>query len=175
MRASSFNQQGQGMAGPNGRDVEKDWEPALLMTMEATRPPPESDHELSPISSRQHQSPLRKSDHPFDAVLARHLLHHIIDLYFDNIYCLIPCLHRPTFIHDLHSSREEHAGDHEWTALVFSVVAVTLVQLPRAFVAMPRKEVKALVLRCYGLAREYLNRDFKEVTVTRCACLSTDL
>ena len=72
---------------------------------------------------------------------------------------------------DLHSHREEDDNQEEWTALVFSVVAATLVQLPRAFVSMPRKKVKALVDRCYGLGREYLNRDFEEVTVTRCKCI----
>ena len=69
---------------------------------------------------------------------------------------------------DLHSHREEDDNQEEWTALVFSVVAATLAQLPRAFVSMPRKKVKSLVDRCYGLAREYLNLDFDEVTVTRC-------
>ena len=187
IRATSLVNQGHGYQSLKGRDVEKDWEPALLKSIIASRPPVpklngshRSPSRVSPPREptgtsrpshfRNHSSPPDKTN-PFDAVLARHLLLHIIDLYFDYIYCLIPCLHRPTFMQDLHSHREEDDNQEEWTALVFSVVAATLVQLPRAFVSMPRKKVKALVDRCYGLGREYLNRDFEEVTVTRCKCI----
>lgn len=193
IRATSLSQQGQGMQGMAGRDVDAEWEPSMLMTLNATRsdpPQPSSYHSLSPhvLST----SPLQRShtSHPshsptystppypayphnanntFDAILPRGLLHRIIDLYFDYVYCLIPCLHRSTFLNDLHSRREEQDGEDEWTALVFSVLAVTLVQLPRAFVPMPRKDVKTLVEKCHGLGRDYLGRDFKEATVIRCA------
>lgn len=51
--------------------------------------------------------------------------------------------------------------------LVLAVVASTLVQLPRSFVNLPRKEVKDLVLRCHNRVRNYLAQDFDSVTVTR--------
>lgn len=185
IQATSLVKQGQGFQALNGRDVETEWEPALLMTMNAARPPlPDlnshhSQHELlspdrnlhtsmHPSHSPTYSSPSNNPNNPFDAVLPRKLLLHIIDLYFDYIYCLIPCLHKPTFMQDIQSHREDLRGEEEWTALVFSMVAATLVQLPRAFVSMPRKEVKALVDRCFCLGREYLNRDFMDVTVTRC-------
>lgn len=105
---------------------------------------------------------------PFDAILPRGLLYHLIDLYFDYIYCLVPCLHRPSFTADLHRRREDRPGEEEWTAMVYMIVASTLIQLPRAFIPMPRRDVKMLAERLYGLGREYLARDFKEYTVSRC-------
>ncbi|TYJ57579.1 hypothetical protein B9479_001661 [Cryptococcus floricola] len=104
---------------------------------------------------------------PLDAVVPRPVLYHIINLYFDYVYCLIPCLHRPSFTHDLDTNREERPGEEEWVSLVLSVVASTLVQLPRSFISMRRKEVKELVLRCHQKVRSYLAQDFQQPTITR--------
>ncbi|ODO07311.1 hypothetical protein L198_00890 [Cryptococcus wingfieldii CBS 7118] len=104
---------------------------------------------------------------PLDAVVPRPILYHIINLYFDYVYCLIPCLHRPSFTHDLDTNREERPGEEEWVALVLSVVASTLVQLPRSFISMRRKEVKELVLRCHQKVRSYLAQDYQHPTITR--------
>lgn len=193
MRATSLVQQGQGLQGAIDSDVDAEWEPSMLMTINATRPnTPATTSSCSSQRPHVHStSPFQRSirsipshpptnstapypiyphnpNNPFDVVLPRGLLHRIIDLYFDYVYCLIPCLHRPTFLHDLHAHREEQPDEEEWTVMVFCVVVATLVQLPRAFVPMPRKDVKDLVERCYALGREYLNRDYKEVSVTRC-------
>lgn len=51
--------------------------------------------------------------------------------------------------------------------LVLSVIASTLVQLPRAFVAMPRRQVKTLVHKCYYVIRQYLVKDFEVCSVNR--------
>jgi hypothetical protein len=68
----------------------------------------------------------------------------------------------------LHDGREERQGEEEWIALVMAVLAGTLVQIPHAFVAIPRDEKKVLTERCYAVVRDFLNRDFTEVTVSRC-------
>lgn len=68
----------------------------------------------------------------------------------------------------LHDGREERPNEEEWVALVMAVVAGTLVQVPHAFVAIPKEEKKVLTQRCYGLVKEFLNKDFTEVTVSRC-------
>ena len=107
---------------------------------------------------------------PFDSAFPRGLLYHIVDLFFEFIYPLVPCIHRPTFMRDLHAKREENPDEEEWIALVFSVVAITLGQLPRALVSKSRKEVKAMVLKCYGMARRYLIKDFEICTVSRREC-----
>lgn len=124
----------------------------------------------SPLHLPQHLAYINHTfnpRNPLDSVLPRPLLYHIIDLYFDYIYCLIPCLHKPSFVHDLNTKREENLNEEEWVILVLAVVASTLVQLPRSFVNLPRKEVKDLVLRCHNRVRNYLAQDFDSVTVTR--------
>ena len=68
---------------------------------------------------------------------------------------------------DLDRKREEQPGEEEWTMLVLSVIASTLVQLPRAFVAMPRRQVKTLVHKCYYVIRQYLVKDFEVCSVNR--------
>lgn len=108
---------------------------------------------------------------PFDKVLPRALLLHTIDLYFDYVYALVPCLHKPTFMRDIRGHREERPDEEEWIALVFAVVAFTLIQMPRAFVSLPRRDVKALAQRCHSICQEYLNKDFRKLTVTRCEFL----
>jgi hypothetical protein len=110
-------------------------------------------------------------NNPFDAVLPRGLLLYIVDLYFDYIYALIPCLHKPSFMASLHDGREERPNEEEWIALVMAVVAGTLVQVPHAFVAIPKEEKKVLTQRCYGLVKDFLHKDFTEVTVSRCEWL----
>ncbi|WVQ71033.1 hypothetical protein IAR50_000558 [Cryptococcus sp. DSM 104548] len=142
---------------------------------------------LSSASPSAHSSPAHLSpntafsQHPYDprnpldAIIPRPILYHIIDLYFDYVYCLVPCLHRPSFIHDLNTKREERPGEEEWVALVLSVVASTLVQLPRSFINMRRKEVKELVLRCHEQARIYLAKDYQAVTVTRSIILYVNI
>ncbi|WWC66444.1 uncharacterized protein I206_100346 [Kwoniella pini CBS 10737] len=106
-------------------------------------------------------------NNPLEQVLPRNLLYEIIDLYFDYIYCLIPCLHRPSFTHDLNIKREERANEEEWTMMVLAIVASTLVQLPRSFVNMTRKQVKELILRCNDRLMNYMISDFENITVNR--------
>jgi hypothetical protein len=73
---------------------------------------------------------------------------------------------------DLHAKREERPGEEEWTAMVLSLVAATLVQLPRAFVPMPRSEVKALVQKCYRHVTMALLRDYQDVSIDRRKCIA---
>jgi hypothetical protein len=142
---------------------------------------PQKPFEASPVNSNP--SPNYPSyavyphnpNNPFDAILPRGMLLYIVDLYFDYIYALIPCLHKPSFMASLHDGREERPNEEEWIALVMAVVAGTLVQVPHAFVAIPKEEKKALTQRCYALVKDFLYKDFTEVTVSRCklsSCLS---
>ncbi|KAK6905602.1 hypothetical protein I203_106432 [Kwoniella mangroviensis CBS 8507] len=104
---------------------------------------------------------------PLEKILPRHLLYEIIDLYFDYIYCLIPCLHRPSFTHDLNVKREERPNEEEWTSLVLAIVGSTLTQLPRSFVRMSRKETKDLIIACNSRIRDYVVKDFPAITINR--------
>ncbi|WWD18047.1 hypothetical protein CI109_102494 [Kwoniella shandongensis] len=106
-------------------------------------------------------------DNPFDAIMPRTKLYQIIDLYFDYIYCLIPCLHKPSLIHDLNMRREERPGQEEWICLVLAVAASTLAQLPRSFTSMTRVETRELVVKCDKVVRVYMTKDFTNLTVER--------
>jgi hypothetical protein len=66
----------------------------------------------------------------------------IIALFFDFVYPLTPCVHKPSFMADLHSRREER--DPLFFALVMSTVASTLVQVPRSYLPMERPVVRKL-------------------------------
>ncbi|GMK55551.1 hypothetical protein CspeluHIS016_0206070 [Cutaneotrichosporon spelunceum] len=105
---------------------------------------------------------------PIEAILPRHLLYNIIDVYFDNVYCLIPCVHKPTFMRDLYARREEQPGQEEFVAHVFSIVEATLMQMPGLVVGMSVGDVQVLLEDANRVVQRYLVRDFKELTVTRC-------
>lgn len=101
-----------------------------------------------------------------DTILPRPLLHLIINLFFDYVYPLTPCLHKPTFLRDLMSRREERPGEDEWIALVLATVMSTLVQVPRAFVPLSRREVRDLAAKCYKETRKWTLHGYKEATVS---------
>lgn len=102
---------------------------------------------------------------PLEAIIPRPLLHHIINLFFDYVYPLTPCLHKPTFIQDLARQREMEPNQGEWTTLVLATVMSTLVQVPRAFVPLTRREVKDLAYRCHIAGREWSLQGYKDFTV----------
>lgn len=66
----------------------------------------------------------------------------IIALFFDFVYPLTPCIHKPSFMADLRARREER--DPLFFALVMSTVASTLVQVPRSYLPMERSVVRKL-------------------------------
>lgn len=133
------------------------------------RGPPNQRYQLSPsFSSPQYPHHPSNPTNILDQVLPRGLLLHVVDLYFDYIYALIPAIHRPTFMRDLANHREDREGEEEWTHMVLILVAATLVQVPRAFVPLPRSEVKALAEHCYQLTREFQSKDWQSVSLERC-------
>ena len=75
----------------------------------------------------------------------------IIALFFDFVYPLTPSVHKPSFMADLHSHREER--DPLFFALVMSTVASTLVQVPRSYLPMERSAVRKLAQSCYEASR----------------------
>lgn len=86
-----------------------------------------------------------------DQVVSPPVLENIIGLFFDYVYPLTPCLHRPTFIADLAARRDK--TDPVFFALTLVVLASTLVQVPRILVNLDKQEVEALARRCVRVAR----------------------
>ncbi|KAG8851029.1 hypothetical protein FRB96_009511 [Tulasnella sp. 330] len=67
---------------------------------------------------------------------------HVLSLFFDFVWPLTPCIHRPSFYADLGEKREER--DPLFFALVCSTISSTLVQVPLSYLPMDRKEVRRL-------------------------------
>jgi len=86
-----------------------------------------------------------------DQVVAPQVVQNIIGLFFDYVYPLTPCLHRPTFIADLAARKD--TTDPVFFALTLLVLASTLVQVPRVLVSLDKDEVEALARRCVRVAR----------------------
>ncbi len=136
-------------------------------------PPDSGFSSTSPLSSLLNPPPAiamplsasPQTSNPLDAILPRPLLHLIVNLFFDYVFALTPCLHKPTFFRDLLNRREEQPDQQEWTALVLSTVASTLVQVPRAYVPLTRREVRELAARCHQECRNWTLHGYKEVTV----------
>lgn len=80
--------------------------------------------------------------HRLEDVAPRDTISLIIALFFDFVYPLTPCIHKPSFMADLHSRREER--DPLFFALVMSTLACTLVQMPRSYLPMERMAVRKL-------------------------------
>ncbi len=78
--------------------------------------------------------------HRLEEIAPRDTISLIIALFFDFVYPLTPCVHKPSFMADLHAHREER--DPLFFALVMSTVASTLVQVPRSYLPMDRPVVR---------------------------------
>lgn len=104
-------------------------------------PPPNS---LPPLS--YYYRPHRLED-----VAPRETIMLIISLFFDFVYPLTPCVHKPSFMNDLAMRREER--DPLFFALVMSTCASTLVQVPRSYLPMERPAVRKLAQVCHEASR----------------------
>ncbi|EMD31417.1 hypothetical protein CERSUDRAFT_89102 [Gelatoporia subvermispora B] len=89
--------------------------------------------------------------HRLEDVAPRDTVMLIIALFFDFVYPLTPCVHKPSFMADLHAHREER--DPLFFALVMSTVASTLVQVPRSYLPMERHAVRKLAQTCHEASR----------------------
>ncbi|KAI0250776.1 fungal-specific transcription factor domain-containing protein [Lactifluus subvellereus] len=89
--------------------------------------------------------------HSLEDVAPRDTIMLIVALFFDFVYPLSPCVHKPSYMADLHARREER--DPLFFALVMSTVASTLVQLPRSYLPMGRHAVRKLAQTCHEASR----------------------
>ncbi|TFK73601.1 hypothetical protein BDN72DRAFT_166713 [Pluteus cervinus] len=112
-----------------------------------------SSHMLAPASIPMPVPPLSYyyRPHRLEEIAPRDTISLIIALFFDFVYPLTPCIHKPSFMADLHSRREER--DPLFFALVMSTVASTLVQVPRSYLPMERTVVRKLAQACHEASR----------------------
>lgn len=110
-------------------------------------------HQVHPIPPPTSIPPLSYyyRPHRLEDVAPRDTILLIIALFFDFVYPLTPCVHKPSFMADVHSRREER--DPLFFALVMSTVASTLVQVPRSYLPMERHAVRKLAQTCHEASR----------------------
>ncbi|KAF9046431.1 fungal-specific transcription factor domain-containing protein [Panaeolus papilionaceus] len=110
-------------------------------------------HQVAPLPPPTTVPPLSYFYRPrrLEEIAPRDTISLIIALFFDFVYPLTPCVHKPSFMADLHSRREER--DPLFFALVMSTVASTLVQVPRSYLPMERPVVRKLAQTCYEASR----------------------
>lgn len=108
---------------------------------------------LPPLSLSNTIPPLSYYHRPrrLEEIAPRDTISLIIALFFDFVYPLTPCVHKPSFMADLHARREER--DPLFFALVMSTVASTLIQVPRSYLPMERPVVRKLAQTCYEASR----------------------
>ncbi|KAJ7696030.1 fungal-specific transcription factor domain-containing protein [Mycena rosella] len=110
-------------------------------------------HQVLPVHPPNVVPPLSFYYRPrrLDEIAPRDTISLILALFFDFVYPLTPCIHRPSFMADLHARREER--DPLFFALVMSTVASTLVQVPRSYLPMERPVVRKLAQTCHEASR----------------------
>ncbi|KZT53824.1 hypothetical protein CALCODRAFT_37146 [Calocera cornea HHB12733] len=131
---------------------------AASISGRASLPPASGNYPPLPTPVGHHYMPLYPAldyhftrQHRIDDIAPRPQILHILSLFFEFVYPLTPCVHKPSFLADLASRREER--DTLFFALVMSTVASTLVQVPRACLPMSRREVRRLAQSCHEASR----------------------
>ncbi|RXK39530.1 hypothetical protein M231_03199 [Tremella mesenterica] len=95
-----------------------------------------------------------------DQVVAGPVIDNIINLFFDYVYPLTPCLHRPTFVANLTARMDK--TDPVFFALTLTVIASTLVQVPRSLVNLEKTEIESLARRCVRVAKAKISFIWEE-------------
>ncbi|ODO10748.1 hypothetical protein I350_01345 [Cryptococcus amylolentus CBS 6273] len=97
-----------------------------------------------------------------DEIVPGPTIEKIVNLFFDHIYPLTPCIHRPTFIIDLAERRDR--SDPVFFALALNVLAATLVQIPRVLMGLDKDKVEQLAKLCLRVSRAKMAGLWEEPT-----------
>jgi hypothetical protein len=109
----------------------------------------------------------KDSGNPFERVLPREMLNHLVTLYFEYMFWINPYPHRPTFERDLANRREEEPGQDEWAAMVFGMLGFVCL-LPKQLLPLSPDESSALMGKCLEQLMAFIVRsDYTTVTHQR--------
>nr|XP_019049210.1 hypothetical protein I302_02991 [Kwoniella bestiolae CBS 10118]OCF28140.1 hypothetical protein I302_02991 [Kwoniella bestiolae CBS 10118] len=90
-----------------------------------------------------------------ESVLPRDMAMNTIRLWFDHIHCIIPFIHRPSFMADLVTHEEERRP--MFFALIMGMIATTLIHVPKSYFGMSAESVRRLsdkcLKACYAVTR----------------------
>ncbi|CAA7261386.1 unnamed protein product [Cyclocybe aegerita] len=165
VQSASFNSQRNPESAPNGHGMILPHNQPKVEDQQYASSPTDgfSTYPLYNWSYKQHQMlppPVPSTVPPLsfyyrprrlEEIAPRDTISLIIALFFDFVYPLTPCVHKPSFMADLHSRREER--DPLFFALVMSTVASTLVQVPRSYLPMERPVVRKLAQTAHEASR----------------------
>ncbi|WVQ71704.1 hypothetical protein IAR50_001245 [Cryptococcus sp. DSM 104548] len=114
-----------------------------------------------------HDSPINNVHTPsgLDQIVPGPTIEKIVNLFFDHVYPLSPCIHRPTFITDLAERRDQ--SDPVFFALALNVLAATLVQVPRVLMGIDKDEVEQLAKLCLRVSRAKMAVMWEEPTAVQ--------
>lgn len=89
-------------------------------------------------------------------------LRQVVQLYFDYVYCLAPCLEPASLWQDLEARRDARPDQDEWTHMVLALVASTLVQIPTVFCPLSDERCADLVRDCWRRVRDFIALDVSQ-------------
>jgi hypothetical protein len=111
-------------------------------------------------------SPFHQGD-PFAVAMDRQSFDRILGSFYEYIYPICPVPDRETLVTDLFRKRELLPEQDEWRNMVLGLVAFTVVQVPRTILMLTREEAKHIVKACCERVREYLSREYDDISANR--------
>ncbi|WRT64122.1 uncharacterized protein IL334_001051 [Kwoniella shivajii] len=94
-----------------------------------------------------------------EAVLPREMAMNTIRLWFDHVHCIIPMIHRPSFMADLSTHEEEKRP--MFFALIMAMIATTLIHVPKSYFGMSAESTRRLsdkcLKACYAVTRREMD------------------
>ncbi|WVF70608.1 hypothetical protein IAT40_005400 [Kwoniella sp. CBS 6097] len=133
------------------------FQPVMSVGPDSTSP----NNEVSPsIAISEASVPPTTS---IESILPRDLAMLTIRLYFDHVYCIIPVIHRPSFMADLAAHEEERRPI--FFALVMAIIATTLIHVPKSYFPIPAESVRKLSDKCLKACYAVTRREMDNPTV----------
>nr|XP_019015099.1 uncharacterized protein I206_01187 [Kwoniella pini CBS 10737]OCF53880.1 hypothetical protein I206_01187 [Kwoniella pini CBS 10737] len=92
-----------------------------------------------------------------ESVLPREMAMNTIRLWFDHVHCIIPVIHRPSFMLDLTAREEEKRP--MFFALIMGMIATTLIHVPKSYFGMSAENVRKLSDKCLKACYAVIRRE----------------
>nr|XP_018267321.1 uncharacterized protein I303_01306 [Kwoniella dejecticola CBS 10117]OBR89479.1 hypothetical protein I303_01306 [Kwoniella dejecticola CBS 10117] len=92
-----------------------------------------------------------------ESVLPREMAMNTIRLWFDHVHCIIPVIHRPSFMIDLSTHEEERRP--MFFALIMGMIATTLIHVPKSYFGMSAENVRKLSDKCLKACYAVIRRE----------------
>jgi hypothetical protein len=112
------------------------------------------------------RSPFDNTD-PFAVAMDRESFDRILSSFFEYVYPICPVPNKESLLADLARKRELLPHQDEWRNMVLGLVAFTVIQVPSTLLLLSRDQARNIVHACSEHVREYLSREYEEITIDR--------